>query len=414
MMIRKEMISVCLIAIVLAGCSVRRRSNPLDPLNSVTEGKVQGVKVVSEKHNVKVEWYPVNLESVSSYRIYKRRGASGNFIITGEVTSDKHVFTDFGCEYDSVYSYSVTACTENYESPFSDTVSITPGPLCFWLADRYGGLVARLSYDIQKRFFWSTYLPSPVGIAADSITSTAWVIDHTGYIAHFSKEGYLLSMKSGLDHPCQIICNPLSGIIWVVDENSTNLSCFDTSASLIKRFNNFKGISSIDWSESPRGCWVADAFMKKIFFVSDSGTVDTLTIDYSLSSPAAVAYFRKGRWLWVGDSNKLLKVYADGSVDTVCEFPASIKLITCDQKTGACCVATGSSGDYTLINISREGTVLWTTEGFIEITSIVADSHSGGVVVADPAKGTVFHISGRGEIINELKFFSGPWALSAE
>ena len=405
-------LAVCLVLVlVLWGCSRRKRSNPLDPLNPETGGRVQGVTVVSERHTVYVDWYPVFMDAVSSYRVYRKTGNLENVTLMAEVSSSRHEFEHSGAEYEKTYSYTVTAVAGDYESPGSDPVSITPGPLCFWVADRYGGVVARLSYDIGHWFFRSLFLPSPVDVAADTAGSSAWIIDRTGYVSKFTVRGEMVLQKSALYLPLSLSYDHKNSRMWIVQDDGRMLTCFDTLVTPVKTYGDFSGIAAAAWSAEPAGCWVVDSAMHAIYFATETEKQQA-DLPVHIDRPVSADLYRAENVLYVADAGDVVRIDLKDRTWLRVQAPGKISQMVCDQNTGDCWVYTPSTGEIT--RIAPDGRITARFGGFEKVNSMVCDPSAQGVVVADYARSKIIHMSGDGSVLNESEHFSGPWALAAE
>ena len=60
-----------LAGLVAWGCSERERSNPLDPLNSITNGAPTGFVAVTNRDTAYLSWDPVDINSLESYRLQR-------------------------------------------------------------------------------------------------------------------------------------------------------------------------------------------------------------------------------------------------------------------------------------------------------------------------------------------------------
>ena len=396
--------------VVMFNCSERKRLNPLDPANPETHGRVSGVSVVSYKNKVYLSWYPVFNSSVTEYKIYRSTNSPDRFVNVGTVGTDSCRFTDIDVNFDTLYFYSVTACTETYETPFSDSLSITPGPVCFWIADRYNGLVTRLSYDISHRFFISTYLPGPVDVSADPLNSKCYVIDRSGFLTCFAGDGNILLFESGLSFPEKVSFDYFNNKIWIVENRGTALSCFDTTGAKLYKFDNFRNISSVKWSSDPPGCWVADSSQSMIFFVTQSG-IDTFSTQINLSKPVFITKPVKEDYVYVTSGNMLYKFKIDGTLMFNRDLLSTPVFVTCDDTSGACWVALKNGG---IKKISSTGEQVLNINGFTQISSVAPDWYTGGAVIADAGRSCLVHVSGSGEIIKESFIVSFPGALCSE
>jgi len=128
-----------LIGLNFITCSMRERSNPLDPKNPDTGGKPSDIKVVSLKNDITVSWDPIQSVDVEGYNIYRRKQGESSLQKIDFIPLGINSYKDTGFNYDQEVLYALSIIAPGYESPLSDSVSITPGPYEYWAADLYGG-----------------------------------------------------------------------------------------------------------------------------------------------------------------------------------------------------------------------------------------------------------------------------------
>jgi len=397
------------------GCSQRERLNPLDPNNPETGGRPTGLWVVSEKHEVTLSWDPLSLEGVLGYNVYRRQEGEEAFRIVDFASAESSSFQDPDLPYDQRVAYRISAVASEYESPLSDSVSITPGPNNYWMVDYYSGVIARLTYDGLHTFFQTQQTLLPVAVAADSTTGTAWIVDAIGYLVRISDDGQPLLWIDGLTDPAHVALDPLGGVVWVSDDSRTCIARYDTMGNLLGLTEGFGEISDISWVEQSGGCWVADVEGKDVVFVSSSGDRE-VEVEEVFEYPRAISYYPSGEWLWVADSLRLARVWNDGTTEEVVTLNQLVLSVSADQTTGDCWViiATGDEDENAVLKISANGEVLTRVEGFYFAQSLVANGFNGGCLVADTGNGRIVRVSQDGDVLGSLGDFYGPWDVAIE
>jgi hypothetical protein len=354
-------------------CSERDRSNPLDPKNPDTEGKPAGFA----------------LAPASSY-------------------------TDVNLEYDQKVTYRISVSAEEYESPFSDSVSIVPGPDNYWIADLYGGMVAKLTYDARHFISYTISLPRPIAVLPDSATGGAWVLDSMGYLYQLSADADVVTWIEGLVEPGHITGNYSRSSIWVSNFSGTQISRYDWTGLFLGAFSGFKEIADIEWADVLESCWIADKKAKSIRLYSQDGDLE-IEIDSTLTAPSAVSYYQKGGWLWVADSLKLTRVWPDGKVENVLDTDIPIHAISADQTNGDCwIIREAADWQSDLLKVTPAGIILVTVTDFYSAESVQANSFNGGCLVADSGNGRIVRISQTGEVLSSQEGFITPWDIVVE
>lgn len=404
-----------LIILVLLGCSKRKRDNPLDPLNPKTQGKPSFSKVLSDKRDITLEWTRFPDQDLTGYNVYRQTEDEAAPQRIAHVGSTISTYTDSGLTYDVAYAYQLSALSEDYESPLSDVVEITPGPFNYWAIDGYSGSVLRLSYDGAHIMMQTQLAPYPTDIAADSTTKTAWVVDVIGYLWKFSQEGEILLWTEGLFDPTHVVFDPVWGDIWVADVSGQNLVRYDTMGIELNRIDGFTEITSLDLVGSQGGCWVADGPGGIVHRYSREG-VQQIAIENNFKYPQAISASYNDEWAWVSDSLQLHRIWHDGKIDSVAESPYAFYDLSTDQETGDCWVLVieNADGSDRAVKYSYDGAILVDVGGFKLTRDIEANPRNGGCLIADSGNYRVVRLSAAGEILSEFTNLGTPWALSVE
>lgn len=214
-------------ALSLFTCSDRERLNPLDPLNPNTEGKPTGLNLASNRKVVSVTWYPVENRSVVGYKLFRYTPGEDDTALVATVASGSTGAQDTIPYYDTTYAYCLSAVTDSWESPKSDSKSIIPGPFNYWVADLYLGSLVRISYDgahlLSKDFSFS-----PAAIDIDESRKTVWLANtFPGRIVRLGMAGKL-ELSTDLDAlPVDIAVDQGTGEVFVAVLSSSNLMRLD-------------------------------------------------------------------------------------------------------------------------------------------------------------------------------------------
>jgi len=401
-----------LLSLTISGCSQRGRNNPLDPQNPETRGRPTGLTVISEKHNVTLTWNSISLRGVLGYRLYRWIWGINSSKKIYFIPSDSSSFIDKDLPYDQKITYRLSVVSSGYESPLSDSVSITPGPYNYWLVDNYDGIVFRLTYDGMHILTESSYIPQPISVSADSFSQTAWVVNSIGYLFKFSSNGKILLTIKELDHPSNVDVDVSNNLVWIVDQSSTSVVRYDLNGNFLGVTRNFGEISDISSAGSSKGCWVADIKEKKIIFLSTDGE-EKLSVD--CTAPRAVSCYRRDGWLWVADSLELLRIWPDGKLEKIAKLDFPVVSLSTDQRTGNCWgITEADRGKNQVVKLSVDGTLITKVKGFYYARSLIANSFNGGCLVADTGNGRVVRVSENGSIIGTLDNFFTPWDIAVE
>jgi hypothetical protein len=403
----------CILLGVIWGCSNRKRSNPLDPLNPDTGGKPTGLRVVTEKHTAIIEWHALSVSG--GFNIYRRMEGQDSYETLASVSSGVYSYQDSDLPYNQEVAYRISALASGYESPWSDSVAVIPGPHNYWLVDTYFGEVFKLTYDVRHVVAESIESPYPVGIAADSVSGSVWVADLIGLLFKLSGDGEALLRVEGLYDPSHVVFDPINRYVWVSDSSGTQVVRYNNSGNILGRTGGFQRIRELSHVSAAGGCWVADGQGREIVFISDEDEKE-LSIDEELVYPTAVSYFHQGDWLWAADSLRMLRIWPDGRVEETLTLNVPIHTISVDQSTGDCWVVTilNDGEEDEILKVNAIGEIIVRARGFYIVQDLVANDSDGGCIVADSGNRRIVKLSGDGEIMTILAGFGVPSYLASE
>jgi len=398
-------------ALIFISCSGWDRSNPLDPQNPETSGKVTDVKLSAIKHDVTVSWDTVDLSSVTAYHVYRKESTAANFSWIGSVLASNLEFLDPDRSYNIELNYAITAQTgAGYQSPLSDSQSILPGPYTFWMLDYYDGSIQRLTYDGRHSISVTRSSIWPTAVAVDTSRNQIWIVDWvTGYLYRMNEEGEIDTWISGLDNPTLVACDPTRPEIWVVDADRTQITRFDESGEVLGVHDGFKFITGLCWSGQPGQFWVADQGLAQIQLVEQSSSVQ-ITHHLSHDAPSVLDCHPQEGWIMATDSLEVVRLHILGQIDSVASLDLTCYDLSIDQETGGCwMVLNGPSGEDEVIYLSAEGEVTVRTDGYYSALAVTTIPDQNGCLVADTGNGRMVRLKQNGEILSELTGLVSPW-----
>jgi hypothetical protein len=398
-------------ALTLLSCSGRDRSNPLDPQNPETGGKVADVRLSAIGHDVTVSWDAVNLSAISAYHVYRKESGAASFSRIGTVPSSRSDFLDPGRSYDAEWNYAVTAQTgAGYQSPLSDSLSILPGPYTFWMCDYYDGSIHRLTYDGRYSITLTRESIWPTAVAADTSRGQIWIADWiTGYLYRVNEQGEIELWISGLDNPTLVACDPNRPEIWVVDGDRTRIMRFDGEGQALGVHEGFEYITGLCWSGEPDQFWVADQGLAQIQRIDRSGQV-RITYPLSHDAPPVMDSHPEAGWITAVDSLEVMRIHFSGEVDSIATLNRTCYDLSVDRETGGCwMILIGPSEADEVIYLNADGGITVRTEGYYSALAVAAVPGGNGCLVADTGHGRMVRLKPDGEILGELAGLVSPW-----
>ncbi len=161
---------------LLFSCTDRQRSNPLDPLNPQTGGRVQALQINSYRDSAYLSWQGMGVEGLEGYVVQRARGQA-DFGDLGLSSPDSTWWLDTGLEMDSLVRYRVRAITSSSESEWSEAASLIPGPYIIWLVDFYDFSATRMRYD-GGAILETRSVTSPTDIVSTAAGSRFYIAEY--------------------------------------------------------------------------------------------------------------------------------------------------------------------------------------------------------------------------------------------
>ena len=398
-------------ALLVLACSGWDRSNPLDPRNPDTGGRITDVRLSAIKHDVIVSWDSVDLPGVIGYQVYRKRANETSFLPVGSVSATVSSYMDSGRPYEENVQYAVTAVTSApYESPLSDSLSILPGPYTFWMLDYYDGSVQRLTYDGRHAITLMRETIWPTAVAVDTSRHQIWMVDWvTGYLYRMNETGEIDLWISGLDNPTLVACDPIRQEICVVNADRTQLVYYSDSGEKIGTGDGFGYITGLCWSGQSGRFWVADQDLRQVRLMERSGLVVS-ACSLSHNWPPILDCHPDENWALLADSLALVRLYPDGQIDSMTVLDMTVYDISIDRETGGSwLLLNGPAGADEVVYVRADGELTVRTEGYYSALAVAAVPGQKGCLVADTGQGRIVRLHPNGEILGERTGLVSPW-----
>ncbi|MBL7073795.1 hypothetical protein ISS37_00965 [candidate division KSB1 bacterium] len=415
--IAKRLSWLILALLVFWGCSERERTNPLDPLNPETDGKPTGLRLVSDKRKVTVEWDDISVEGMLGYRIFRKCSGQtefDTFSVVGKISQ----YADSTVFYDTIYTYWITALTEGYESPPSPFDSIRPGPFNYWVADSWGW-ITKITYDGSHLFPLSIRFSYPVAIAAYRRDTTLWVADYFAQqVIKIDKNGKEMISVELTGWPLDLSVDQSSEDCWVaLKGGGTPVVRLDRDGGLTKY--PLSGLPCSDYLtitvDSQSGwAWLADEGEGRVIRISPSPSTDPDTI--SVDSPISIAVYSDDGICWVGTRTGLFRI--NGGVEGPI-LSGLIMDVAVNDSTGDCWAIRYQPGSdpYGVWQVYPAGEDSIKVLDYPYWSASLAVNPSvfhQGILLADAYWGRVIRFDGNGREIGSLTGFDRPVDVDVE
>lgn len=293
--------------ILFIGCAERERTNPFDPQNPETEGKVTGFSITSNRDTVRMSWYQMEINDLIAYLVH-RKSKNGTFDPVF-IASGVQTYIDTTVQYDTTYSYAIQAVTEYSEGEVTDFESIIPGPYNIFVSDRSGYALWRMSYDGIHTLNQIT-MSSPRSVAYDLENEQVWVADYwdqklmvlTPDLTHqfnIEVEGY----------PVSVAVDTIQNLKYVLLRGVNELRAYDLESST---YTKVEIPGSISWNgeiaidEIGASVWVSADGQGTLYHIMEMAIIDSLT---GLNNPGRVEADPVLGGCWVATSNGIVKFH---------------------------------------------------------------------------------------------------------
>lgn len=238
---RRGLIAACVVALAagaVAGCALRDRANPLDPLNQKTHGALGGFNAIAGDGVVIVRWAAIAQIGVESYRV--DRWAPGEVphplpgaLYPPHVTSAE----DLTVRNDSTYVYRVMARFTSGDSAASLPDTATPGSLRIMaIVANLPGVVG-LSPDARDVVYADGASEPYDELDLDSTRGVFWLSQYErGVISSRRFESLSGGVELPAYHPTDIAITTGRGLVWAAQPELDRVARFlpgDTTVSWI-------------------------------------------------------------------------------------------------------------------------------------------------------------------------------------
>ncbi|MDZ7372933.1 MAG: hypothetical protein ONB23_03090 [candidate division KSB1 bacterium] len=401
----------------LWSCAEREFSNPLDPRNPQTRGRPQGLRCYSLEDTVFLFWDRLDLIGLRGCRVWRADEGAG-FRVVAVLPPECCSFVDVGLTSGRRYHYFVTIVGEDFESPPSDTATITPGPTTGLVADPYAGSVVRLSYDLQHVIWESSWSAYPYDMVVDRRRGKVWVTDAlSGCVWIVSlRTGDYVGRSTGFWSPWSLSPCAASGGVLVADYYGRQVVALDAEGNELWRDDRFR--RPADVAAAGVGFWVLDRETRSVAYYSGPGTEALYRCPFSLQDPREIEADAKGLFLWLADAHA---VYCfdmrRGKWQLVLDRLVDVRGLSVgpDGEQGWILDGTGvSQWSARALRADRAGMVEVESGGWFGATDIAYDRFTHGCLLANPLTHEVVRLDSLGNVESRSHSFTRPQTVKVD
>ncbi|HET9326508.1 MAG TPA: hypothetical protein VFQ05_07045 [Candidatus Eisenbacteria bacterium] len=404
-----------LLALLLAGCSQREHTNPLDPDNPNTGGGPAGFMAIAGDGRVDLSWSPVTGTSgILGFHLYRQTGSNPYQLISGLLPPASAGYADLGTLNGLEHRYRLYLVNEegvDRQPPASDVA--TPGRARGWVVDNKRQALYRITPDGRRVVRTFGGFSGPVAVAVDSVTGFVWVSDRlAGRVAILNPATGVTINVPGLGYPSTLTVDPLQGMAWVCDEPG-RLWSFDPFGRPIG--------GAIEPLQFPIGVAV-DVFDRSVVVCErDGNRLRRYAPDHSplaeitVNRPSRVAIDSVTRRAWVTSFQSRTVTRVPPSFTfieaTLQGFQGPVG-VAVDAHRGRIWVADAIADQ--LVALDRSGTVQFRVSGLNSVSDVAVDQGTGQVWAVLEEEGQVVRISSTGTIMSRLSAFAQPLGVAVD
>jgi DNA-binding beta-propeller fold protein YncE len=397
------------------GCSDRERLNPLDPLNSNNRGIPIGLSIIALRDTVQLAWQPLALRNLAGYRIYRRTNADSLFALIDSVPSNQQRFREFGLTFGVHYVYRLAAFSGTTESNPSDTVGITVGPAYTWVADPSSGAVVKFTHDGRRRLSTTRNFQRPFRLQANPKTGQLWVLDSViQELRRVEANGARSLISVALQRPVDVAIDSVENSVWAADGN-TGIYKFDGNGATLIQIP-LPGVVAIAFNYASGELWALNGTQRKLWRVARYGFT-FVEVPVVINSPKSISIHAASGEVWIADSTRVLVVHANGQVDTTTGHVFSYaRRVAVNQNSGEAWVIDWSPvfAQSKVVKFTNRGERLFTLTMFSAPSALSVNAFDGSCFITEPQLSRITHVSGTGQIINQLRSLSTPTDVDVE
>jgi len=391
----------CSVAIfICCACADRKRLNPLDPENPDTLGQPTGLSVTSVRDTVILRWDQLPLRDLGGFRIYRRREGETRFSSVA-LAPPAGSFRDLGVSLGLSHAYRISVVAENFESPLSDSVRITPGPTFSWVADASSGALIALSHDGQHEISRAAAFGLPQRLQIDAPRRQVWVLDRFGgEFGRVTLNGQRTLNAKRIFGAWDLAVDKTDGSIWVADSLTNGLLKFDSTGALSKMLESYKQLVALAVHPQTAELWALDRATLRVLIFSRAGELRR-TLSVALQRPLDLDIDGRTGKVWIADGRRVLRLNANGDEEPL--PPAVYRLayrVAADEISGGCWLIDFSTAirGSDVIKLSAAGAILFTSKGFDLPERVAANPYDGSGLVADFGNGRLVRLSAGGRV----------------
>jgi hypothetical protein len=407
--------------LLLAGCTTRDRSNPLDPRNEVTQGALVGFNAIAADGVVELRWPLLRVDGVLGYRLQRwRPGGTPQILGTADYNPDAIAAEDPTVTNDSTYVYRLIAHLDTGDSVLSAVDTVTPGVRrIFALAAGIPSFV-RLTPDARDVLYELAVKESYVDMELDRSSGLLWLAsEDAGEVIRRAPEGGIVGALIEPGSPGDLSVSSNRGIGWVVSLTSGTVISYGPDVNDPAPQRSISDVLEpriVEAGTTDPSVWIGneggDVFR---FRAQDLVELGAWSLGQGPIRAIALDEATGGAWVATrGLTGSLTFVNpSDSSATLVRSALSNVADLAVDSATGDLWISErgpSNVGAGRLTLITRAGATL-TSVSSIEPYGIDVDPTDGSCWVSDLRSGRILNIGRNGATLRASPLLLTPYAV---
>ncbi len=418
------------------GCGGRDRSNPLDPGNPLTGGRLPGLVALAGHAQVSIRWDPLVYQDHPRVEITRfttgREAGYGPvpLVIPLDSVSFPAVALESGAFLDTtaldgwIYRYELRLRAGSGAVASVSSLEAGPGAAVCWVVEIARERLVALAPDAGSARAARSELYSPRSLSLVSDGAGYWVADALlEGVARLDTLGRLLESYPVFANPSLVLADPLEGGCFVADDFGGRVGLVTAVGALSWEASEFAGVTSLAFDPLDGGVWVVEPDANRVTRVRRGGARAFTVHGFNnpqqvVVSPAGVAGRSAAVWVSDAGSGTLVRLTPEGrEIARYGPFPG-IRALALDGRTGEVWLGYGGArsdgGTGHIVRLDPEAGIQLDVAAPYDPVALALESRNGACWVADARGGAVWRIPRFGMPLRHLEGLAFPASLQVE
>lgn len=385
-------------ALLTGACTERDRVNIFDP-NAGIDTLDMSVYIISADSVTTLSWFPPRTLNFVGFNLYRKSAVDPSFTQIATLPAQQSEYSDHDTEFDVQYTYYLTIQGENSESPPTRPLQVTPGPASYWVLDRFGLNIYKLTYDLRHKLVTKYAVWIPENLALNTNNQLALVTYPQYRFAEIFKTNAGISIIgfTQFRHPYDCHYFPAQNRFWLTDSSGYlyRINSADGTVELLDQTLN----QPTQITRNNHAVYVLDRGNKQIVaYGADGNKIQTIKNMglYQLNNPLFIHSAPSLSQLFIIDqtnANRVLYTYNPALNGAQKIYEADyLNTLQFDPENQTIWVSIDDPQNARLMQLSATGDRLSEIEGFGSIADFKMNPLTKTLVVVDYKNGIVKHV----------------------